>query len=162
MRTALAALSLAACWVQPVSAPPPVTPLPQVTAATVAPVPVAVVVTPPAPATPFAPGQVWAGWYVCSQGPTDLLVRITDVQGTAVQALFEFRHVPSGAAGEYELRGSYDPATLVADLDAGQWIVQPPGYVTVGMRGRISPGAAEWSGTITNASCGAFRLQRTQ
>jgi hypothetical protein len=138
------------------------TPLPQPPPASVAAAPSAVVVVAPAPRAPFAPGQVWAGQYVCSQGPTELLVRITDVQGTFVQAVFVFRHTPSGAAGEYELRGAYDAATQIAELVPGEWIVQPPRYVTVGMRGQVSSNAADWSGTITNASCGAFRLQRTQ
>ena len=167
MRTlALLAVVLgAACWVEPVQAPPPVTPMPQPpppTVAAPAPTPATAVIVAAVPETPFAAGQAWTGRYVCAQGITDLVVRIQAVQGNLVQAVFAFHHVPTGAAGEYELGGSWDPTSRVADLVPGAWIVQPPGYVTVGMRGTVAANGVEWSGTIQNPSCGSFSLQRTQ
>jgi len=158
----LTAVALAAgCWITPAEAPPPVTPLPQAPAPAAPAAPAApVVVVAAAPATPFSAGQTWVGRYECAQGVTELTVAITGVQGEAVQGTFVFQHVPTGAAGQYVLTGAWDASTRTIQMVPGPWIARPPNYVSVGMRGEVSPDGTTWNGTITHPSCGSFWLQR--
>ena len=105
---------------------------------------------------PFVGGQVWTGTYVCSQGETALWLHIVTVTGNDVRATFEFAHVPSGAHGEYELGGRYDPHNRALVLTPGRWLSQPPNYISVGMSGRVSSDRKRFQGKITEPSCGAF------
>ena len=158
---AAVALLATACWIEPAAGPPPVTPLPRApapaeTSSSASPA----VVVAAAPDTPFAAGQTWVGRYQCSQGITELTVAITGAQGNAVQGTFVFQHVPTGAAGQYVLTGTWEPSTRTVTVDPGPWIAQPPNYVSVGMRGEVSADATTWSGTITHPGCGGFWLRR--
>ena len=107
---------------------------------------------------PFVGGQVWTGTYVCSQGETALWLRIFAATGNDVSATFEFEHVPSGAHGEYELLGRYDPHKRTLVLTPGRWLSQPPNYISVGMSGRVSSDGKRFQGKITEPSCGTFTV----
>src|SRR4029079_10165746 len=91
----------------------------------------------PAP-NPFATTRTWVGEYDCTQGTTGLALRIMDVRGRIVRAIFDFHHVPSGAKGSYVMRGIYDEDTRRVALEPGAWIVRPEDYVPVGMEGEVA------------------------
>jgi hypothetical protein len=101
-------------------------------------------------------GDDWKGTYLCSQGQTDLVLRVTSVNGSAVRAVFDFTHAPTGVHGSYRMHGRLDPTTGDASLVPDEWIEQPPNYVTVGMRGHVAGG--NFVGTITHEECGSFAL----
>jgi hypothetical protein len=113
-------------------------------------------------ANPFRRGDVWVGQYVCSQGVTELRFHVAGVRGDRVRAVFDFHHVPSGAVGRYEMRGTWYPAERRAVFVAGAWIDQPPGYITVDMEGRVHPDGRRFGGQIVTDSpgCSWFRLVR--
>ncbi len=116
----------------------------------------------------LATGQVWRGSYTCSQGATPLTLRITDIahgeretpygDGRYATADFEFGGQGSGIPrGSYRLEG--------AVLDDGQvrlapraWIRRPPGYMMVGLSGRVDA-RGNFTGRIADRSCGAFELR---
>jgi hypothetical protein len=114
-------------------------------------------VTPRKPAPgPFAAGQQWVGTYRCAQGETDLVLRILHVDGARVDAVFDFEHVGSGAAGSYEVHGTVDPETHEVSLAPGAWRRRPRGYESVGMVGRAS--GERFEGRMDNAACGTFSV----
>jgi hypothetical protein len=102
-------------------------------------------------------GDEWAGTYTCAQGRTDLVLHVERVMGSHVEAVFEFLHGPSNAGGSYRMRGTLNDDGTVR-LIPGAWIDQPPGYVTVGMSGRVQGDA--FTGRIDNPSCGTFSVRR--
>jgi hypothetical protein len=163
----LVAVALAGC--APTGAPPPaavsVAAAPTVFAPVWEPMPVRVAapVEPvQGPSPPFLPGQELVGKYTCTQGITDLRLRIVSVEGTAVAATFEFEHAPTRAAGSYELSGTWDPTTRRMVFTPGAWLVRPSGYEPVGMDGRIPVDASSYAGRITHPTCGAFSVQATR
>jgi hypothetical protein len=115
----------------------------------------------PAP-NPFAHSLTWIGDYDCTQGTTGLALRVMDVRGRAIRAIFDFHHVPSGAAGQYLVLGTHDPATGKVSFTPGAWLRQPDGYVNVGMEGEVSPGGSLFTGRIPFPGCGRFRLRRAR
>jgi hypothetical protein len=116
---------------------------------------------PPQPDCPFVAGESWHGEYVCGQGLTALVVRIVSAGDcNRIDAIFDFAHAPTGAAGRYKMRGTYDATTRAITFAPGTWIAQPPGYVTVGMSGTVSADGRAYTGSITNPSCGPFRVER--
>jgi hypothetical protein len=111
-------------------------------------------------ASPFAAGDLWSGSYQCRQGSTRLVLRITEVEGQTIHAIFDFDHRESGAAGEFELRGQYDRETRALVFKPGAWIKQPANYVTVGMDGRVSEDGMTYLGKIPTEGCDEFRVSR--
>jgi hypothetical protein len=133
-----------------------------------------VVVTPSAPAreppdrwipdgyprfNPFTEARTWVGDYDCPQGRTSLTLRVVDVRGKMVRAIFDFHHAPTDAAGQYLMIGSFDEQTGAVAFEPGPWIIHPDDYVSVGMAGSVSPDGRRFVGRITHPSCGAFRLR---
>jgi hypothetical protein len=108
---------------------------------------------------PFATRRTWVGDYDCTQGRTGLALRIVDVRGDKVRAIFDFHHAPSDAAGQYLVAGTYDEGTGQVVFTPGPWIIHPDDYVSVGMEGRVSRDGAHFAGRITFPGCGGFRLQ---
>ncbi len=108
--------------------------------------------------TPFADHRTWVGDYDCPQGRTALTLRVVDVHGTRVRAVFDFHHEPSDASGQFLVAGTYDEQNGAVALAPGTWIIHPDGYVAVGMVGRVSEDGARFAGRIPSAGCGAFRL----
>lgn len=112
------------------------------------------------PATnPFVRFRKWVGDYDCTQGNTDFVLRIVDVRGQAVRAIFDFMHRPSGAAGSYMVTGHFDSETRRVRFEPSSWIMQPADYVMVPMRGDVSTDDSLFAGKIDFPGCGAFTLK---
>jgi hypothetical protein len=108
---------------------------------------------------PFVQHPAWTGKYDCTQGVTELKLRIIDVRGKVVRAVFDFYHAPSGAAGSYLVAGTYDEDTRKIVFEPGVWFTQPEGYVSVGMEGEVSRDASLFAGKIPAPGCSGFRLK---
>lgn len=116
------------------------------------------VAAPALPENPFAVSRVWRGKYVCTQGLTDLAFRVTEVNGPRIAAVFGFFHEDSGASGSYRMSGFFDARSGRVSFEPGEWIERPPNYVTVSMKGRITPDGSLFAGRIPHAGCSWFRL----
>ncbi|HVV87674.1 MAG TPA: hypothetical protein VHE35_31750 [Kofleriaceae bacterium] len=112
----------------------------------------------PVAAIPFAARQIWAGRYTCAQGDTALRLRITDVHGDDVDAVFEFSHADSGAAGSFHMSGRYEPGSHRLALTPGAWIQQPYGYESVAISGTVSADGATYAGSIHHPACTTFSV----
>ena len=108
---------------------------------------------------PFAEARTWVGAYDCPQGRTSLTLRVVDVRGTKVRAIFDFHHAPTDAAGQFLLAGEFDEHTGDMVFTPGAWIIHPDSYVTVPMAGRVSRDGTRFAGVIPAAGCGGFRLR---
>ncbi len=104
---------------------------------------------------PFADGQTWTGRYYCAQGETTLFFRVVHVEGQDVDAIFEFHHDGTSVEGAYAMRGRWDASGSVT-MRPGQWLKQPPRYVTVGMTGHVS--GDRFTGKIDEPSCRDFSV----
>lgn len=107
----------------------------------------------------------WEGRYVCRQGPTGMQLTVTGGKTNEVSAVFRFFALPENpgiAAGEFALRGSYDPATGALDLTPDRWLKQPPGYQMVGVKGSLARDGSRLNGSIALAGCRGFELARAQ
>lgn len=115
------------------------------------------------PATnPFERHATWVGDYDCTQGNTEFTLRIMDVRGRVVRAVFDFNHEPSGAKGSYVVTGSFDPDTRRVRFEPSSWIERPDHYLMVPMKGEISTDDSLFAGKIDYPGCGAFRLKPTR
>jgi hypothetical protein len=99
------------------------------------------------------------GAYDCPQGHTELTLRVVDVRGLRVRAIFDFHHAPTDAAGQYLMAGTFDEQNGDVVLRPGPWIIHPDGYVPVGMVGRVSREGTRFSGRIPFPGCGGFQLR---
>lgn len=111
---------------------------------------------------PFERFRTWVGDYDCAQGNTGMALRIVDVRGRVIRAIFDFTHSPSGAAGKYIVSGAYDPETRSVRFEPSQWLEQPDNYIMVPMTGEISLDDSLFAGKINHPSCGAFKLKPTR
>jgi hypothetical protein len=115
--------------------------------------------SPPGPSNAFAPGEAWIGTYECSEGLTNLALVIERVDGSAVQARFDFD--ASGTQGSFEVSGNFNPATREATFTPGSWVLQPsPSWPGVAMDGYVDLGGTSYAGSIPSEGCGAFSLTR--
>jgi hypothetical protein len=108
---------------------------------------------------PFERTRTWIGDYDCVQGTTALALRIVDVRGRVVRAIFDFRHSPTSAAGSYLVSGTFDPSTHRVRFDPGRWIVRPEDYVMTSMEGEVAGDGSLFAGRIAFPGCGAFQLK---
>lgn len=115
-----------------------------------------------APTSPcdLVAGRVYVGTYVCPQGPTQMRLTITDVDGPRTTAQGDFFHAPTGTRGSYRLRGVCLAQTRRLLLSPNGWIDQPPGYTMVGMSGTVAPGGAAFYGRMNARTCGEFNFVR--
>ncbi|MBL8601741.1 MAG: hypothetical protein JNK72_07445 [Myxococcales bacterium] len=97
----------------------------------------------------------WEGRYQCAQGETALTLRVLGFAGDTLRAEFVFHHGPSGAAGRYTLRGRCAGDAVALSPEA--WVARPPGYIMVGLHGRVTEPL--FSGQIEHPSCGAFQVE---
>lgn len=128
-----------------IGAPPPAAPEPAVVAR---------------PENPFAFTRTWVGEYDCPQGITEMTLRVIGVRGERVDAVYEFHHAATGAAGSYHISGHFDPGSRRVSFSPGAWIERPPNYVTVGLEGRID--GSRFQGRITHPRCGGFSLRASK
>jgi len=110
-------------------------------------------------ANPFAETRTWVGAYDCPQGRTGLTLRVIDVRGKLVRAVFDFHHAPSNAAGQFLVAGAYDEQGGGMVFEPGPWIIHPDDYMSVGMKGRVSRDGTRFVGGITTPGCGGFQLR---
>lgn len=105
---------------------------------------------------------LWKGTYTCAQGLTGFNLDVSGQGGGAVSAVFTFGAIESNPrvpSGSYSMTGRRDARSLT--LTPKAWIVQPPGYVMVGLVADLQGTDPDvLSGTVTNASCTTFRLTR--
>lgn len=111
---------------------------------------------------PFMEKRTWVGDYDCPQGRTSLTLRVVDVRGTRVRAIFDFHHAPSDVSGQFLMAGQFDEHTGDTVLTPGAWIIHPADYVTVPMVGRVSRDGTRFAGRIPVPGCGEFRLRAVQ
>ena len=111
-------------------------------------------------ANPFSPGQVWTGSYTCPQGLTQLTLRITGVDLLGVVAVFDFLHEASASNGDYDMHGSFNPATNRVEFFPDSWNNRPTGYRDVGMLGTVTETeeGITFDGDITEPGCGTFSV----
>jgi hypothetical protein len=115
------------------------------------------------PATnPFERHRTWVGDYDCTQGNTGFALRIMDVRGRVVRAIFDFVHEASGVEGSYVITGMFDPETRRVHFEPTRWIVQPDHYLMVPMSGEVSTDDTLFAGKIDYSGCGAFTLKPTR
>lgn len=112
---------------------------------------------------------LWNGRYECAQGVTGLMLTL-DLDGSGrASAVFDFGAAPENPTvptGRYLMTGRFDPTpdgsgtylTLVPD----RWVLQPPGYVMVGLTAAIDASARSMQGRIDNPSCTVLALSRLQ
>lgn len=110
-------------------------------------------------AMPFRAGDTWRGTYQCGQGVTNLELKIVRVSELDVEVTFDFVHDGSNAAGSFQMSGKYRKQSRKLKLVAGDWVVQPPGYVTVDLDGTIEGDG--FSGRVLTPGCTTFKLRRS-
>ncbi|MFL5257711.1 MAG: hypothetical protein ACJ8AI_33500 [Rhodopila sp.] len=111
--------------------------------------------------------QQYQGVYFCGASVAHLTVKVFPPSADRrCQALLEFgpnaasRSVPRGA---FLAEGTIDPAQGMMALAPVQWVMQPPGYPWLGLRGRSIDGGNTWRGQVTDSlTCTVFTLQRMQ
>ncbi|WP_163550392.1 serine/threonine-protein kinase [Candidatus Frankia nodulisporulans] len=119
--------------------------------------------TPSAAATPpIALPGLWRGGYVCSQGPTGLLLSIVLTPSQDLWARLDFYPLPSNPGVP---RGSYLTRIIFADgvlnFTGVRWIEQPPGYNMANFTAR--PDATrpdDLAGQVRLAGCSTFAVHR--
>jgi len=133
---------------------PPADPLPVASAS-----PAKAKVVAAAPTTPFVAGEAWSGSYFCGGKPNTVTLKITKSIGNSVSAIFDFK-TSNGKAGSFAMNGVYTPDAKHLALNAGNWIVQPPGVVSVNLDGVTSPDAHGFAGKVIGPGCSSFMIRR--
>lgn len=118
----------------------------------------------PAWADDAVPGT-WEGNYICGQGETavTLILRPGGSKGE-LDGLFHFHASPRNPGvpeGCFAMAGTYDGRSREMSLSAGRWLLQPFGYVTVDLAGRLQPGGTRIIGQVVGPLCRGFELHRT-
>lgn len=115
----------------------------------------------PGPVDTFTGVDTWTGQYICGQGKTDMVLKLTqwDAQG-AVAGTFAFRFAAKGVNGAFNVRGRYDATRRVLKLQPGDWIARPDNYNPVALEGTVSGDGHRISGRILDPACGGFEVAR--
>ena len=110
------------------------------------------------------PPVAWTGMYVCAQGATAVTLTVQPTgQGNGADALFHFkadRSNPGVPEGCFAMSGTYDSRHL--RLHATDWIVRPPGYLTVDVSADVGPDGQSASGAVTGPGCTRLPLRRAK
>ncbi|MFC3031067.1 DUF1566 domain-containing protein [Pseudoalteromonas fenneropenaei] len=107
-------------------------------------------------ALPFSAGQTWVGNYRCAQGSTPLRLIIDSVNGSEVNAKFDF--TSRGVNGIYQLNGIYNNNSRKITFATGNWVKRASGFSAVGMDGTVSKDGKTFSGDITDRGCSTFQV----
>ena len=106
----------------------------------------------------------WEGSYTCTQGFTRLTLQMTHDTGTnSLDAIFAFYaddSNPDVPTGRYTMTGTFDPNSRAVDLDIGEWIEQPGGYVMVPLDGTLNEEGTTIDETVGNLGCTDFTVMR--
>jgi hypothetical protein len=104
----------------------------------------------------------WVGKYFCAQGETALTLTIDPAQDGTLRARFHFYPAPKNPyvpEGCFTMTGKFDPVTRALVLSAGNWIVQPRGYVTMDLKGRLRDDGSV-HGLVLGPGCALFTVYR--
>ncbi|MFG2294252.1 protein kinase [Streptomyces sp. NPDC048603] len=120
----------------------------------------------PSPSADSGPGVVgvWRGTYRCTQGLTRLDLTVNRAGGTALRAVFAFSAHPDNPAvpsGSFTMIGFHENGRMV--LRGDQWIVQPPGYLTVDLEATVTgdrPAVIRGTVAAAGSACSTFAVDR--
>ncbi len=93
---------------------------------------------------PVPPGGIaatngdWSGQYMCAQGVTGAQLIVSDDGSRALFHFFPLPENPGVLEGCFSMSGSFKTSSSRLYLNAGQWIVRPPNYITVNFSGSLS------------------------
>jgi len=116
-----------------------------------------------AASSPFAAAGIWTGMYDCAQGQTSLELDVTIADPQHLQALFYFHAAPANPFvpdGCFLMQGAFDTETSTLSLAPTQWLLQPGGYVSVGLSGVLADDGS-LAGSISGPGCSRFSLSRS-
>lgn len=106
----------------------------------------------------------WSGSYICAQGLTSLDLSLEETGAGRVKALFHFSadpvnpRVPEGC---FTMSGNFDAQAGRLVLLPDEWLVQPFGFVSVGLDGTLDSRSDTISGRVTKMTwCKTFTLHR--
>lgn len=106
----------------------------------------------------------WGGSYTCAQGLTSLDLSVQETGAGRVEALFHFSADPSNPRvpeGCFTMSGDFDAHAGRLVLRPGDWLIQPFGFVTVGLDGILDGRTGVISGRVTRMPwCRSFTLHR--
>ncbi len=108
----------------------------------------------------------WAGGYTCVQGETSLRLSIKTEPNGTLSALFRFGGAPANRSvpnGCFVMTGAFDPDTRKIILYPQRWLLHPPGFVMVGLEGKLDSQESHFSGRVAGGSeCTTFELERSE
>ncbi len=106
----------------------------------------------------------WHGSYTCAQGETALHLAIKQAVAGGLSAVFSFSSLPSNPGvpkGSFEMAGTFDRSTGHLKLSPATWLTHPPGFVTVGLDGKLECSGSRLAGKVTGGfACRSFALDR--
>jgi len=102
----------------------------------------------------------WKGYYVCSQGKTNLELEIIN-DNNKLTAFFEFNSTNT-IKGKYSLIGLYNENQKKLTFEPLKWIQKPNDYSMVGLSGSLYNNGTVFKGKIQNSNCQEFYLERIQ
>jgi hypothetical protein len=111
---------------------------------------------------PFVEKRTWVGSFDCPEGRTGLTLRVVDVRGTKVRAIFDFHHAQSDTSGQFLLAGRFDEHTGDTVFTPGAWIIHPDDYPPLPLVGRVSRDGMRFAGRVPFPGCGGFRLRAVE
>ena len=123
--------------------------------------------TPISQAAPRPTQQIWAGRYICAQGPTHVVVTL-DHDGANLKGTFEFTALPENPNvphGLYSLTGTATTSPdgeVTVTLVPGEWIERPANYEMVGLEAHTDRERRLMTGKITYPSCSTVELARAR
>ena len=98
---------------------------------------------------------VWAGTYVCAQGPTPAQLYIRRAPTGRLDARFHFGDgSPMRPEGCFAMIGDPNPYALT--LQATHWFLRPFAYVSVDLTGAVS--GPVYEGSVIGPGCTAFQF----
>ena len=118
----------------------------------------------PCVAAAQTPAVTWTGMYNCAQGVSALTLTVQPTgPANEATALFHFKadkSNPGVPEGCFAMSGTFDARHL--RLHATDWLLQPPGYVTVDLAADVSPDGQSVSGTVIGPGCNILSLQHAK
>jgi hypothetical protein len=122
---------------------------------------------PPEKHEPFPLHSEWRGTYRCSQGLTNVFLKLDAQRDGSLQVIFEFGPTddnPMIQSGAYELRGTIKESiqhTFDVAVQPFEWIQQPPGYTMTPFSAKSSRRWTRLVGSILHPNCGELDVRRS-
>ena len=109
--------------------------------------------------------SVWSGRYTCSQGLTAVQLSIDVTRAGAAVAIFAFGPLdenPDVPSGSIRMTGTLLMVhrKLELRLAPDRWLVQPPGWLMVGVAADSDRGQRILRGRILEPACGEIDVRR--